>query len=351
MRVQRSTFIAQLEQVKHGLSPKDIVDQSSCFAFRDGKVFTFNDELACWGPSEFVPEGGGIAVPAAPLLALLPKLPDEELDFQATAEGLKIRGKNKRVTLRTESEIRLPIDTVEIAAESAYFEVPAGFVEGLSLVEGCAGTDDARFQFTCIHLTGKWVEACDNVQMARYRVKLPGLGKDTFLIRKEAVKSVLTLDVAHAAVSGNWMFFRDGRDVVVACRRYKEEYPDLSSVIDAGGGEPADLPKGLGDAAANAAIFSADNVEDDHILVKLQDGIASITGEGAAGAYNERRRVTYAGPPVSFRIAPKLLAKITTEHPACRVSDKTLRVQVGRLTYVVALSVPGQSPTPEGDAE
>ena len=72
MKVSKSALMAQLETVRHGLSPKDIVDQASCFAFKAGKVFSFNDEIACWCPAAFTPESGGIAVPSGPLLALLP---------------------------------------------------------------------------------------------------------------------------------------------------------------------------------------------------------------------------------------------------------------------------------------
>lgn len=344
MRVPRTLLMAQLEQVRHGLSPKDIVDQGSCFAFRDGKVFTFNDEIAVWGPCEFSPEEGGVVVPSAALLALLPKLPDESLDIAVSEGGLVLKGKNRVASLRIESEIRLPIDTVTMAKDGDYFDVPDGFVEGLSLVEGCIGTDDSKFALTCVHLTSKFVEACDGDQLARYRIKLVGLGDERFLIRKEAVKAVLSIDVKKAAVSGNWLFLKDERGVVVACRRYKETYPNLTAVIEAAAGVPAVLPKGLGEAAGNAAIFSADNTDDDHILVKLRDGVASITGEGAAGKYNEKKRVEYSGDPIAFRISPKLLAKITKEYPECQVGAETMKVAVGRLTYVVSLSVPDRKP-------
>lgn len=350
MRVQRSTLIAQLETVRHGLSPKDIVDQASCFAFRDGKVFTFNDEVACWGPSAFNPEGKGIVVPSGPLLALLPKLPDDELDFSFTDEGLVIKGKNKRTKIRVEGEIRLPIDTVTIAKPGDYFDAPDGFVEGLSLVEKCAGTDDADFKYTCINMTPKWIEACDNSQIARFRMKLPGLTDGSFLVRKEAIKSVLSLDVKKIATSGAWVFFKDDRGVVIACRRYVEEYLNLTAAIElVGSGVPAELPKGLGDAATNAAIFSAENGDDDQVLVKLKAGVASITGEGATGSHNELRRVKYDGPPVSFRISPKLLVRITTDYPECEVSGAAMRVVVGRLTYVVSLAVPEADKSEEAE--
>lgn len=338
MKIKRSVLIAQLEAVRAGLSPKDIVDQASCFAFADGKVMTFNDEVACWGPSAFTPETG-IAVPSGPLLSLLPKLLDEDLDLSSSGTSLVIKGKNKRTTIRVEAEVRLPINTVVPPAAADYFAIPDGFADGLALVEKCAGADEADFKYTCIHITPKWMEACDNNQVSRYRLKIPGL-KRNLLIRKEAVKAVLAVELRRMAVAGSWLFFEGGQGMVIACRKHDEEYVDLTSVLeDEEGRVEAELPKGLGESAENAGVFSADNADDDKVLVCLANGQARITGEGAMGNHVEVKRVKYDGPPITFHIPPKLLQTITTNHPECSLNQRSLKVVVGRLTYLVSLTV------------
>ena len=45
--VNREAFLHQLESVQAGLSSKEMIEQSSCFAFIKGKVVTYNDEISC----------------------------------------------------------------------------------------------------------------------------------------------------------------------------------------------------------------------------------------------------------------------------------------------------------------
>jgi len=46
MKINRQEFLDSLEMVKAGLSPREFIEQSSCFAFKEGEVLTFNDESA-----------------------------------------------------------------------------------------------------------------------------------------------------------------------------------------------------------------------------------------------------------------------------------------------------------------
>jgi hypothetical protein len=67
-RINREEFLRNLESVEPGLSPREILEQSSCFIFQKGWIKTFNDEVACKIKSPLKLEG---AVQAAPLLAIL----------------------------------------------------------------------------------------------------------------------------------------------------------------------------------------------------------------------------------------------------------------------------------------
>ena len=47
MLIDRAKLLAALELVSPGLSPREILEQSSCVVFRGGRIATFNDEVAC----------------------------------------------------------------------------------------------------------------------------------------------------------------------------------------------------------------------------------------------------------------------------------------------------------------
>jgi hypothetical protein len=67
-QVNREVLLQQLESVQAGLSSREIIEQSSCFVFKDGNVVTFNDEVSCSRPCELGSFTG--AVQAAPLLSI-----------------------------------------------------------------------------------------------------------------------------------------------------------------------------------------------------------------------------------------------------------------------------------------
>ena len=47
MKIDREEFLKQLESVLPGYSTKEVIEQSSCFVFKKGRVYTYNDEIAC----------------------------------------------------------------------------------------------------------------------------------------------------------------------------------------------------------------------------------------------------------------------------------------------------------------
>ena len=48
--MQKQELITALEKVKPGLASKDLIEQSTSFAFINGKVITYNDEISISHP-------------------------------------------------------------------------------------------------------------------------------------------------------------------------------------------------------------------------------------------------------------------------------------------------------------
>ena len=88
-KVNRELLLQQLQAVQPGLSDKDVVEQSSCVVFKDGKITTFNDEIACSIKTDVKFTG---AVPAKALIELLKKLPEETIEIEPTEGELLITG-------------------------------------------------------------------------------------------------------------------------------------------------------------------------------------------------------------------------------------------------------------------
>lgn len=332
MRINRSDLLARLESMVPGLSPQDVIEQSSCLVFRDKYVYTFNDEIGVRARS---PLGITGAVAAAPLLALLRKLPEDEVEISVSGGELLITGKHRRAGVRLEAEILLPIDAIETPRQ--WVPLPPEFPEAVGMVEQCAGRDEEKFFLTCVHITPKWLEACDELQATRYNLKT-GFSGPT-LVRRNSIRHVTTMGATEFCETPTWVHFRNPDRVVLSIRRFVEDYPDLSEIL-AVDGQPTDLPRGLADAVERADVFASENADADSVLIELRPGKLTLTADSASGWYSEPRRVTYAGESLAFCVVPKILAAIVRKHSSAIITPARLKVDGGKFSYVTCLSKP-----------
>ena len=341
MRVEREKLLQDLESVLPGLSPKEIVEQSSCFIFQDGKVMTFNDEVACRRPTSLKLEG---AVSAAPLVSILQKLTNDEVEFEPKESSLLVKAKNKRASIRMEKEILLPIATVE--TPKGWKPLPDDFAEAVDLTQQCASEDASNFSMCCVHITPDYLEASDNFQLTRYNVET-GVKKNV-LVKQVSIKHIIQLGMMEFCETESWMHFRNKQTgLVFSCRRYLEEYPDLSEFLDVKGSKLI-LPKGIGEAVDKAEVFTAENTDKNEVKVELRGGKMRLKGQGPLGWYQEMKSLQYNGKPIEFFIGPKLLVQITNRTNECVVSEDRLKIDGGKFVYVASLGLPNETEDSDG---
>ncbi len=329
MQVNRELLLSRLEAVSPGLASRELIEQSSCFVFKGGRIMTFNDEIACSIESPIDVEG---AVAAKPLLDLLGRLSEQDLDVSLGSSKLLIKGNRRRAEIVMESEIHLPVDSVEVPAE--WIELDPDFCEAVNIVQSTASQGkDTNFNLTCVHLHPDWVEACDNFQVTRYPVNT-GV-KGSCLIRQASIKHVPPLGMVEMSEGEAWVHFRNQAGLVLSCRRWAEQYEDLGPILDCSG-ETVSLPGGLSEAVDKARIFSSENVENDQIFVRMKAGKLLIRGEGVHGKFEEQKEVKFSGD-VAFMIAPRLLVEITKRTNDCVVGQGRLKIDTGKFQYVSCL--------------
>lgn len=333
VKVNREEFLAKLQSVSVGLSRREEIEQSDAFCFKDGYIMTYNEEVACRMPSKLGNDFLG-AVKAKPILNLLQKMKEEEIDIEVVEGELLIKGKGgRKAGVRTEQEILLAIATVE--KPTGWKPLPDDFCDAIQLVSSCASTDASKFELTCVHIHPKWIEACDNSQLMRYKIKL-GIS-ESILVKHDSIKSIAALGVVKYSETDSWIHFKNGNGLIVSCRRHVTEFHDLSSIIKFSGVK-AVLPKGLNEAIEAAEIFSSENTDDNKVLVDLTKGKLKLRGEGVMGWYSEPKKVQYDGPSMKFRIAPSLLRELTKKYNECEIGDEKLKVDGGRFVYVACLN-------------
>lgn len=335
MKVSRDEFLKSLAAVAPGIGSREVVEQSTCYCFRDGKVITFNDEISCSADSPL--PGIECAVPAKSLMNLLMKLPDNDLDVSIDAGKFVVKGKGRRSTINMDAQVALPVDMVETPADDSWVALDTDFCEAVEMVSTCVSEDNEVFQYTCLHLMPDFIEGCDNFQFARFPVAT-GLQTEC-LIRRKAAKHIVGLGVNAIAETASWLHFRNAAGMVLSCRRWTDNYPDPGKLLDWEGTKTT-LPGGLAEVVARAEVFSSECPEGNHVRVILKPNSQfnlRIIGKGITGEFEERCTVTYVGEPLSFMIAPKLLAALTTRSQECEVTAGKLRINSGRWVYVACL--------------
>lgn len=325
-RVNKDLLLSQLELVQPGLSTREVIEQSSCYIFRDGLVSTYNDEIACTHKSCISIQG---AVQAQPLLSLLRQLKEEDVEVGVTEKGFMIKGKRKVAYIKMEQDILLPVDTVD--RPEKWRAVAEEMSEAIKLVQQCVSKNEEYFALTCIHLHPTWIEACDSLQVARSTFKT-GL-KKPILVKRDSLKWVSELDMQKFSETENWLHFKNSSGLILSCRRWEDEFPDMTTVLKSTG-TALSLPKGLAEAAKKAAIFTSDTQETNQILIKLSPGKMRLEGTGVAGKYIEQAVVKYAGKSIAFLISPDLLQEITKKHSSCEVTTDHLIITGTNFKYV-----------------
>lgn len=331
MKVNREALLNDLALVKAGLSPREFIEQSSCFVFQDGMVMTFNDEVACRKSIDLNITG---AVQAPALVAILEKLEEPELKVRENDNGeLEFRGKNKGFAITKDAEVFLPIDRVEVPEK--WRSIPAEFSEAVELVRQCVSKDETKFTLTCVHLHPEYIEACDNSQIMRCKIDT-GL-KRPILVRGSSLAHITSLGMDQIATTKSWIHFKNPTGLIFSCRKYIDEYYGTDELLKFKG-HPIVIPKGMAKAADRAAIFAADKSGDPLVMISLSNGVMKIKGEGLSGNYWEAKKVNYQGPAMDFLIAPALLRHIAERYSDAALTSDKLKVSGGHWEYVTVLA-------------
>ena len=328
-KINREQLLKELEYITPGLSSKEIVEQSNCFIFKNGNVTTYNDDIACSLKTCLKIEG---AIQATTLMSLLQKLPDEEIEVEVTKKELLIEGKNRKAGVVMEKDVSSLID--KIGKPKQWNKLSVDFPEAVKTVQDCVSNDETQFNMTCVHLHPNWIESCDNYQACRYNIKTKV--NESILIRKESLKHIIFLNMTEFGETKSWIHFKNSIGLILSCRRYVEKYPDVSKVLNVKGNKMS-LPKGLKNAAERASIFSAEDIGDNYISIKLDNDKLGIEGRGVLGWFNEKKKIKYKGQPLSFTVSPSLLIKLIQRYNECEITENRLKITGDKFEYITCL--------------
>ena len=331
MKVNRESLLSTLSAVKLGLASKEIMEQTKSFAFRNGRVWAYNDSLYTSAPSPVEDVEG--AVPAEELQGLLAKMKDEEVDVTASGNEMLVAGRRTKAGIRLETEIKLPLAALD--KKMKWQSVCADLLEGMCIVWPFATKSLSRPELACVHIGGGNVEATDNFQIARSPAKT---GKEPVLVPAHHVPDVLAIGPVCMADRSEWLAFRNEGEVEVGVRLVEGEYPDLSPFLKPSKGmESVEFPAGLLETIERAEVFAtAEFLQDERLDITFKDGHLKVRAKSDRGWIEETVRTRFKGA-MQFAVGPSLLRMVLDRSNTVTVGDGRMLVCHGKAQFSVSL--------------
>lgn len=342
MNIARGLLLAKLNECAAGLDNKPELEQSNCFVFKGGRVYTFNGEILVSAES---PIPFDAAVNAQEFLGVISKLPDEEIDVSLRGNELRVKGARRSAGIAAGLEIALPIDVVP--APDKWKKVGEGLAGALQQAAKVAGKDETQYLATCVNVAPDKVEACDTVRMIR--VDMPTGLTGRLLVPAATLERIAGIELVKVAVGDGWLHFKTGAGSSVSVRADPQEYHDgLDTLLELEGPEDVVLPANLREILERAEVFLAAG-DEALVNVKIAENELTLTSRKEGGWYREKKRVRYAGRPLHFDINPKFLVDVLKHTRDVKVDDRRMAIAYDRTRFVVALTAKEDSDATEAE--
>jgi DNA polymerase III sliding clamp (beta) subunit (PCNA family) len=333
MKINKAELQKALEIVRPALASKELLEQSTSFAFIDDRVVTYNDEISISHPVPNMKLTG--AIKATKLYGFLSKVSAKEIGLQIKDNQVKMVAGKSKAGLAIQNEIRLPLDE-EIGTIGKWKPLPENFIKALKFTFPNCSQDMTEPILTCVHIpkTGR-MEATDRTRIAIYQIdKMP---VPNFLLPNTSARELVKYKVIECARGKGWIHFKTKDDTIISCRTYEGEFIDTKPICEVEGAE-INFPKESSEAIQRAQVFSdAEHTQDEWIELQFVKGQMTVKSESGEDWFEEPIKCDFEGDPVIFRTVPSFLNQILPESKECIKGENALKFSGENWEYIMAL--------------
>lgn len=333
MKIKKQDLQTALEIVKPGLAGKEIIEQSTSFAFMDGMVVTYNDEISVSHPVPGLDLRG--AVRSEELYQFLNKVSKDEIELDITENEVILKAGRAKAGLRLQQEIVLPLD--EISDGGDWIPLPEDFLAALAFVRDSCSQDHSRPVLTCIHVNGQTVEGSDGYQIMKYNLSEP-LDVQGILIPAASSKELAKVKPTHLSLGDGWIHFKNQADTMFSCRVLEEQYPNTEPHMQVKGTKIT-FPKRMTEILERARIFTKQEHQIDETMeIALSGGRILVKGSNEYAWFEEDAKAKFKeGKEASFHITPALLNSILNRSNTCKLGKDKIKFIGQNWEYIAAL--------------
>lgn len=337
MKISKETLKQALEIVKPGLANKEIIEQSTSFAFIDDKVVTYNDEICISHP---VPDIGikGV-IKAEEMYNFLGKVKTEEITVTQEENEIVLKSGRAQVGFSISTTVKLPLEE-EIKETSEWSKIPTNLLTAISFAIPCVSKDMTNPKISCIHLNKKGiVEATDSYRIIHWKLKKK-LPFNSVLIPAVSLKEVVKLAPNMVAKGNGWLHFKNEAGTQISCRTFDETFVDTSPILKIiEKGIVFVFPDKMTEVLDRAVIFSKAQLKtsgEESISVSFDKKFLKVEAQSETAWFKERVAVK-GKKEFSFSITPYLLKDILKQTQECTILDNLLKFEGEDWIYISSL--------------
>lgn len=335
--MNRTELLNALEIVRPGLANKEIMEQSTAFAFIDGDVVTFNDEISIRHPVKGLNING--AVPAAALYQLLRKVNKDEIEITKEANQILITAGRSKAGLAMETKISLPI--AEAIQPGKFHNLPDDFIKAVQFALPCCdgNSKSSKPMLTCVHVNESgFVEGSNGQRIAHHKLK-DKMPVKTFLVPATSMRALLRLPITKIAEGKGFIHFKTDEGTMMSCRLFEDDFPDTAPFLNIKNAQKLTLPKSIIDIMDRAGALSGVCASDLHVKLSLSKNKVKVTNKSDFGWFEEESNAQYSGEPMTLIVTPYNMKVALEETKDCEYNENIMRFRNDSWTFVAVLSV------------
>lgn len=344
MKINKLELQQALAIVKPGLASKEVLEQTTSFAFINGRVITYNDELSISHPVKGIDFTG--VVKAEELYGLLQRLKKEEIEIELVESELRITCGRVKAGLKLATEIILPIES-EIGVIKKWLDIPdpEEFAKHLFFAMNTCSTDMSQLKLTCVNVTEEgMVQASDSFRLIQCKGK--PMPVPTFLIPASLVNEVLKIDPKQIKLKGPWIHFKNDEGTILSTRRVDDSYvsqEQIDRILENKGSAVLVFPKVIDSMIDRVGQFAKRDFSfDETIDVAIKNGKITLSAEALqTKSWIKESAAIESEQSLNFSMTPSLFTGILKETRQCALSKDmkkaTFTSKAGSWKYAIML--------------
>jgi DNA polymerase III sliding clamp (beta) subunit (PCNA family) len=319
MEINKLDLQTALDAIKPGVSAKEIIEHSDSFAFLNGYVFSYNDEISMGHPIPGLDITG--VVKAEELHQLLRKVKQSVLSVEITEGEFLVRFGKGSAGLCLVRESSLPLD--EVSSIKEYLPITSDFIDALNFVLPTCSRDMTLPMLTCVHIRSDgWMEATDNQKIARHRYSRIDI--DSVLVPAHICPYISKLQPVGIQQTRGWLHFINKEGTTLSCRIFEQGFPPdakVQSSLVLEDGVDIILPKRVIELIDRASVFgSRKHFLDDEVTLRFARRVLIVSAKNDSGWFEEECPIRYTGNDLEVSLSPNFMASILLKSAKCTVT-------------------------------